>query len=153
LVIVDDFAGTGKTITDGLESFLEPISAQLQIAGTPVVVVLLFATSEAQERIAKLASRFSSLRIEVYLGVELGREARAFRHDHSGIWKDEDERDRAKALCIRLGTGLYKDALGFGSQSLLIAFSEGCPNNSLPILFASRAGAQPWHALLPRPAS
>lgn len=153
LVIVDDFAGTGKTITDGLESFLEPISAQLQIAGTPVVVVLLFATTEAQERIAKLASRFSSLRIEVYLGVELGPEARAFRHDDPGIWKDEDERDRAKALCIRLGAGLYKDALGFGSQSLLIAFPEGCPNNSLPILFASRAGAHPWHALLPRPAS
>lgn len=153
LVIVDDFAGTGRTIADGLESFLEPISAQLKITGIPVVVVLLFATTEAQERIAKLASRFSSLRIEVYLGVELGPEARAFRNDHPGIWKDEDERDRAKALCVRLGTGLYKDALGFGSQSLLIAFPEGCPNNCLPILFASRAGMQPWHALLPRPAS
>lgn len=153
LVIVDDFAGTGKTIADGLESFLEPISAQLQITGTPVVVVLLFATAEAQERLAKLSAKLSSLRIEVYVGVELGPEARAFRPDHPGIWKDEDERDRAKALCVRLGTGLYKDSLGYGSQALLIAFPEGCPNNSLPILFASRAGAQPWQALLPRPAS
>jgi adenine/guanine phosphoribosyltransferase-like PRPP-binding protein len=153
LVIVDDFAGTGKTIADGLESFLEPISTQLQIVGMPVIVILLYATTEAQERIAKLASRFNSLRIEVYVGVELGPEARTFRNGHPGIWKDEDERDRAKALCIRLGTGLYKEALGFGSQSLLIAFPEGCPNNCLPILFASRSGTQPWNALLPRPVS
>lgn len=153
LVIVDDFAGTGKTISDGLEAFLNPISTQLQSLGIPVVVILLFATTEAHQRLAKLASRFTSLRIEVSLGVELGPEARAFRQDDPGIWKDEDERDRAKALCTRLGSGLYKEALGYGSQALLIAFPEGCPNNSLPILFASRAGTQPWQALLPRPAS
>lgn len=153
IVIVDDFAGTGRTIADGLEAFLEPISTQLQVSGVPVVVVLLFATNEAQERIAKLVSRFSSLRIVVWVGIELGAEASAFRNDHVGIWRDKDERDRAKALCIRLGTGLYKDALGFGSQSLLLAFPEGCPNNCLPILFASRAGTQPWQPLLPRPAS
>ncbi len=153
LVIVDDFAGTGRTIAEGLEAFLDPISTRLQAIDIPVVVVLLFATPDAQERLAKLASRFSTLRIEVYLGVELGLEARAFRNDHPGIWENENERDRAKALCVRLGAGLYKDALGFGSQSLLIAFPEGCPNNCLPILFASKAGAQPWHALLPRPAS
>lgn len=153
LVIVDDFAGTGRTIAAGLEAFLEPISVQLQSNNMPVVVVLLFATTEAQERISKLASRFSSLRIEVYLGVELGPEAHAFRQDHPGIWKDGDERDRAKALCLNLGKGLYKEPLGFGSQSLLIAFPDGCPNNCLPILFASRAGTQPWQALLPRPAS
>jgi hypothetical protein len=153
LVIVDDFAGTGRTIADGLEAFVEPISAQLQITGTPVIVVLLFATTEAQERIAKLISRFSSLRIEVHLGEELGLEVSAFRSDNPGIWKDEDERNRAKALCTRLGAGLYKDALGYGSQSLLIAFPEGCPNNCLPILFASRAGTKPWRPLLPRPVS
>ena len=44
----------------------------------------------------------------------------AFPDDGIGFWKNEQTRDRAKALCLRLGTGLYKDALGFGSQSLLI---------------------------------
>jgi hypothetical protein len=62
-------------------------------------------------------------------------------------------RDRAKALCIRLGTGLYKEPLGFGSQALLIAFPDTCPNNNLPIIFASKSGQRPWDALLPRPAS
>lgn len=85
LVVVDDFAGTGQTISEGLEALIEPLSVQLQITGTPVVVILLFATPEAHERIAKLASRFSTLRIEVFLGVELGPEASAFRHGGPGI--------------------------------------------------------------------
>jgi len=34
---------------------------------------------------------------------------RAFRPEEAGFWKSPEERDKAKALCIRLGTGLYKD--------------------------------------------
>src|SRR6266542_2575492 len=70
-----------------------------------------------------------------------------------GFWCNESERDRARALCTRLGTGLYKHALGFGGQGLLLVFPDTCPNNSLPILFAGRAGANAWNPLFPRPSS
>ena len=153
LILVDDFAATGKTIADGLERLLEPLAPALEASSVPVVVLLLYATTEAQERLARVAGRYPALRIVTHVGIELGLEACAFRTDEAGLWKDIGERDRAKALCIRLGSGLYKDPLGFGSQALLIAFPEGCPNNSLPILFASRTGAKAWSALLPRPTS
>lgn len=153
LVIVDDFAATGRTISEGLEKFLEPLAPILKSSGMPIIVIILFATSEAQERLSKVRSRFPELKIIVNVGVELGNEASAFTADESGFWKDLTERDRAKAMCIRLGSGLYKDPLGFGSKALLIAFPEGCPNNSLPILFASRTGSARWSALLPRASS
>ncbi len=153
LVIVDDFAATGQTISEALEKFLEPLAPQLEVLGLPIVVILLYATPEGQAKLAKVCGRFQRLNINLHIGVELGPEVSAFQPNDVGFWQDLTERDMAKALCTRLGTGLFKDALGFGNKALLIAFPEGCPNNSLPILFASRGGATPWTPLLPRPSS
>ena len=153
IVIVDDLAGTGTTITDAVEKFLHPITEHLERRGIPVVLVLLFATEDAELKLRKRLSKYDNLRIRIFVGRQLGDESKAFPPNSCGIWKDENERNKAKSLCQRLGAGLYKDSLGFGSQALLISFPEGCPNNNLPIIFASRAGNSPWAALLPRPAS
>ncbi len=153
LVIVDDLAGTGRTVAGGIDALIAPIADRLESTNTPVVLVLLFATEEAETKIRQAFSKYPKLTWRVHVCESLGDESRAFVSGDIGFWKDEDERDRAKALCIRLGAGLYSDPLGFGSQSLLLAFPDGCPNNNLPIIFAARAGAQPWTALLPRPAS
>lgn len=153
ILIIDDLAATGKTISVGIKEFIEPISDKLQETNTPIVIILLFASAEAFTRIEKAVSQFQNIKIKIYVCEELREEAYAFSHASLNFWKNETEKDKAKALCLRLGTHLYKPPLGFGSQALLIAFPEGCPNNSLPILFASSAGPQPWTALLPRPSS
>ncbi|MCY1310058.1 hypothetical protein D9M70_602150 [compost metagenome] len=56
---------------------------------------------------------------------------------------------KAKALCLRLGTKLYKQPLGFKNQGLLLVLPETCPNNSLPILCKAKVGV--WTPLFPRP--
>ncbi|UUZ74597.1 hypothetical protein LP414_19605 [Polaromonas sp. P1(28)-13] len=153
LVIVDDLAGTGRTVAEGIDAFLRPIAETLATTGVPVVLILLFSTEEAEAKIRQAFTRYPGVTWRVHVCELLGNENRAFLNGETGFWEDSNERDRAKALCVRLGTGLYADALGYGSQSLLLAFPDGCPNNNLAIIFASRAGAHPWTALLPRPAS
>lgn len=153
LVIVDDLAGTGTTVAEGLDALLQPIAEALKDTGVPVVLILLFSTEKAETKIRQVLLKYPAVTSRVHVCELLGDENRAFVNGNIGFWKDSDERDRAKALCVRLGTGLYADPLGFGSQSLLLAFPDGCPNNNLPIIFASRAGGQPWTALLQRPAS
>lgn len=153
LVVVDDLAGTGRSVSEAVGQLLDDIGPILAAKAIPLVVVLLYATEAAQLRILSRLKASPTVRTQVHIGHLLADAERAFPGDGLGFWPDEQLRDRAKSLCVRLGAGLYKDALGFGSQSLLVAFPETCPNNNLPIIFASKAGASGWNALLPRPAS
>jgi len=153
VVIVDDLAGTGRTITDSLKNLLDEISPTLAAREIPLFLIILFATEEAETKINTALDRYSTITSQLHICETLNEQNRAFQVDNVGFWHDVNTRERAKALCIRLGNNLYKDSLGFGSQGLLIAFPDTCPNNCLPIVFASRSGADPWTALLNRPAS
>lgn len=153
LVVVDDMAGTGRTIAEALEKRLKEIEPALTAHEIPLFVIILFSTEEAESKIKSTFSKFAQLNSTLYICEMLTDGNRAFRADDVGFWGNEPQRDRAKALCVKLGTGLYKEPLGFGAQSLMIAFPDTCPNNCLPIIFASRSGATPWTALLPRPSS
>jgi len=153
VVVVDDLAGTGRSIADSLSSLMQELGPAMLAKGIPLVVVLLYSTEEAQSKIELALRGLKGVPTQLHVCNILSEADRAFPTDGIGFWKDEQMRDRAKALCVRLGTGLYKEPLGFGSQSLLIAFPDTCPNNNLPIIFASRSGNNAWDALLPRPAS
>ncbi len=154
LVVVDDLSGTGKTIASALEPLLEgEVGCYLSTHQIPFFIVILFSTEEAEANIQLALNNFSKFKSFLHSCEILTDENRAFRDDEIGFWKDAQMRDRAKALCNRLGNGLYKEPLGFGSQSLLISFPDTCPNNCLPVIFASRTGASQWTALLPRPTS
>lgn len=155
VVVIDDLAGTGRSIAEALEQFEKEAGASLLKRGIPTFLIVLFATEDAEQSIQAVARRFteSGLRINIHVCQSLGVNDRAFPVENPGFWPDEQTRDRAKALCVRLGTGLYKEPLGFGSKALLIAFPDTCPNNNLPIIFGSRSGPQKWSALLQRPPS
>lgn len=153
IVVVDDLAGTGRSVAEAMVPFMVELGPVMANKNIPLIVILLYATEEANVRIETAARAIPGLRAQIHVSYLLTEADRAFPAEGIGFWTDEQTRDRAKALCIRLGTGLYKDALGFGSQSLLIAFPDTCPNNNLPVIFASRTGASSWNALLPRPSS
>jgi hypothetical protein len=153
VVIVDDLAGTGRTIADGLAPLVTELGPHLVRRGIPLFVILLYATEDAETRVESSLRAVADLKAQLHIGTILTDDDKAFPSSGIGFWPDEQTRDRAKALCTRLAAGLYKDALGFGSQALLIAFPDTCPNNNLPIIFASRTGSTSWSALLPRPAS
>lgn len=153
VIVIDDIAGTGRTIDESLSTLIEEIGAPLSINKTPLFLIVLFGTEEAERIIQTSLDRFTDVRARLHICEILTDDDRAFRASGSGFWGDQQLHDRAKVLCMRLAAGLYKEPLGVGSQSLLIAFPETCPNNNLPIIFASRSGEKPWRALLPRPNS
>lgn len=153
VVLVDDVAGTGKTLSELLKEFLEESASNFVSNSITLAIVLIFASEEAQERISNVLKKYPDVKSHIYVNEIIGDNHRAFTEKDRGVWQSEDLRDKAKALCINLGTGLYKDPLGFGSQALMIAFPETCPNNSLPIIFSSKSGGKNWNALLPRPSS
>jgi hypothetical protein len=154
LVVVDDFAGTGRTVGESVDYFLSNELAEgLRSRAIPMFIVLLFATKEAEEKIESVLNKHAGIAAQIYVCNNLTDEFRAFPEGHLGFWMSENERDRAKALCVRIGSVLFKEALGVGGQAILIAFPETCPNNNLPIIFASGSGKMNWNPLLPRPAS
>ena len=153
VIVVDDLAGTGSTIATSIKEVLGDIGENLASLEIPLFVIVLFATEDAEVKIKSALARHPRIKAHLHVCNMLTNADRAFSDDNVGFWNDENDRDRAKALCVRLGTGLYKEALGFGSQSLLIAFPDTCPNNCLPVIFASRTGVRAWNALLARPTS
>jgi hypothetical protein len=49
-----------------------------------------------------------------------------------------------------LGAALYpKHPLGYGDNALLVAYQFQCPNNTLPIIWASGSADYPWKPLFP----
>jgi hypothetical protein len=153
LVVVDDIAGTGRTIEESLSVFLNEIQEPVSAKKIPIFLIILFATKEAYTTIEECLKRYSSIDTKPYVCETLTDENRAFHQQGHGFWVDQQQHDRAKSLCTRLANGLYKESLGVGTQSLLIAFPDTCPNNNLPIIFASRSGDRPWRPLLARPNS
>jgi len=150
LVIIDDIAATGASLRDNIANFVADHSGEL--VDIKVRGVCLVATEEAQRRILRGISKIEQIDVDFRACEILPPSSFAFPDDGSG-WDDDDERERALAMCNQLGGKIYKQSpLGFGGQGLLVVFPTTTPNNSLPILHShSRIGAgTTWSPLFPR---
>jgi DisA checkpoint controller-like protein len=66
--------------------------------------------------------------------------------NHSKLFENQEERDRAKAVMKRYGERLYPNhPLGYSESQGLVGFFYSTPNNSLPIFWSSESG---WSPLL-----
>src|SRR5690606_19070462 len=111
LVVVDDLAGTGRSISVSLAGLLSEVGNLLPSRRIPLFVIVLFATEDAESKIRLELQRFPEIDTHLEIREILGKEVRAFQDDGPGFWANQELHDRAKALCTRLGTGLYKDPL------------------------------------------
>lgn len=148
IIVVDDVSGTGKTLCSGVSKFIEENRSFL--SNIPVLVIVLVSTTESETKLHSLIEA-SNLNIKSYSCETLTHTAYAFPESGLGLWASEDEKAKAKGLCLRIGSKLYKDALGYKGQGLLLVLPSTCPNNSLPILSSSKKGAFTWNALFERP--
>ncbi|MCW2474538.1 MULTISPECIES: hypothetical protein [unclassified Symbiopectobacterium] len=131
---------------------LNSIGTNLQQQKIPLLVIAIVGTEEGEAKVNEILKRHLEIN-KIYVAEMLENTSTAFHKDGYGFWNDMDEMHRAKSLCLILGTKIYKKPLGFNDQGLLLVLPETCPNNSLPILFQSKAGKEPWKPLFERPTS
>ena len=145
LILIDDFAGTGRSIERGLERQRELLE-HARREGIGVVICCLVGFAGARSRLEQFIDRRKWDAV-VYFCEELGSEDCAFS-DGSPIFSSEAERIEAKQLAEATGVKLEKrQPLGYGGLAALVVFGESCPNNTLPILWAQ---TDDWKPLFPR---
>lgn len=153
ILVIDDVVGTGKTMADGAMSLSEQCGVLLTNLSIPILAIVMISTEEGEKKILSTIKTTQFCPMELYVCEHVNPNSYAFPVKELGFWESQDERDRAKALCMRLGTGLYKTPLGYSSQGLLLVMPDTCPNNSLPILYKTNQGTTNWRPLFPRPTS
>lgn len=151
VVIMDDIAATGASLSANIETFFSDFKDLLQ--STTVRVITVVATEPAQGRILRKIDKIDHDDIDFRSCEILPKEASAFPGNAS-TWESEDDEERAKALCTNIGSKIYnkKSPLGYGNLGLLIVFPTTVPNNSLPILhsYAKTSSGISWMPLFPR---
>ena len=150
IVLVDDFSGTGATVSKGLAKWKEAqkdtaLVERLFDEGR-ILLVLLHAFSSAVDHIREAEPRLHVITINA-----CGNELLAFDPE-AGIFESPEEAEFAKEIVLQFGRELVNSSpLGFGDQGALLAFHDTIPNNSLPIFWSNGiANDKPWKPLFPR---
>ena len=148
IVVVDDFAGTGRTLTDGLEKLWALDKGRYASAAREgrITCCLETAFPEAVERIK---ARFADVHFLVM--TDFGDEVRGLAPT-SGIFSSVAEREFATDVMTQIGNDLMRgNPLGFGNMGALVAFPNTVPNNTLPVFWATgTVNGREWRPLLPR---
>ena len=149
VVLVDDIAGTGRSLSGLLQSLVEK---HPKLRATKLLIAVLVATPEAEKTMVRAIDKLSDVSIEFRVGELLTEVDRAFSADYSS-WGTKKRKEDAEALCRNIGARIYKkQPFGYGGQGLLIVFPTTVPNNTLPILHSpSKDSKFPWKPLFPRP--
>lgn len=150
IVVVDDFAGTGTTLANGLQRFREQLDAKMwrrYLDEGRISVFVMFAFPEAIENV-----RASCKGLNVVAATTLGDELRGLSEE-AAIFENEGELKFARDVLLQIGRELYPSApLGFGDLGSLVAFHNTIPNNTLPIFWSNgQVGERPWKPIFPRP--
>lgn len=151
ILIIDDVIGSGKTFSEGVSEFGGKCGALFTNLSIPVLGIVLISTENGEKVVTSAIKSTKFLTMTLHACEYLSPMNYAFPSNDIGFWDSIEERDRAKALCNRLGTGLYKQPLGYNNQGLLLVLPNTCPNNSLPILYKTKPDSPTWRAIFQRP--
>jgi len=151
LVLVDDFSGTGSTISKGIRNWkaeLRDSAAALEklLSQGRVMLAVLYAFGGALDELHKLDSR-----IRIFCANTLGPEVLAFDPD-ANIFESSDEIRFAHEVMMQIGRELTpQNPLGYGDQAGLVVFHNTVPNNTLPIFWSNgRVNELSWKPLFSR---
>ena len=131
VVLIDDFAATGQQACGAWEG----VFAELLSAGQKVILMLMVATEGALERIGDGTQMNPVCNTVLRPADDIF--SSACRHFNTR------EKDKILKYCNQADSGNPK---GFGQAGLLVVFSHGCPNNTIPILHAQSSR---WRGLFP----
>lgn len=149
LVFIDDIIGTGNSALEfltAMDPMIYPHVVDKQIS------VFFVALAGFVEGIKKIQDGLEKLSTEIKFHVcDTFDETSKCFSPKSKVFDDPSEREFAKTIAYRIGKILEKKwPLGYGDLEAAIAFENGCPNNSLPILWAEGKAGMKWSPLLKR---
>jgi hypothetical protein len=149
LVILDDIAATGSSLSRNILKFAKDNELAIRKLRVPTMALVVAVTPDGDAAVRRQVSSVPWLDFDLRYAESIDDASVAFPESAHG-WDSVDEMERARALCRDLGALIYpENPLGYGNQSLLVTFSTNCPNNSLPILHSpGRSGT--WRPLFPR---
>lgn len=146
LVFVDDFVGTGSQASGDLRGLAVDVREELARRELPVFLISLLGFDSGVDSVRRAAVSVG-LDINIHLCETLTAADRCFSEE-SSTFPDQAERQRAHQIVFELGNRLDKrQPLGHCDSQALVVFSEGCPNNTLPILWKEHSS---WVPLFPR---
>ncbi len=149
VVFVDDFIGTGRTAATTLRDVLRPLVDQVEERKIDVFVLSIAGFRNAATEVErKIGKDLFPVRVSIIVPLDEGDKCFSTQ---STVFTDPTKRARAKQVARDKGAQLVKsNPLGFGNCQGLVVFQMTCPNNSLPILWAS-GQTDDWRPLFPRP--
>ena len=150
VVVVDDFIGSGDSITNNLSTFLTENHEFIEQRSLTVALVVVAATSAGQVALEKYGNNIVDINFVSRVGVVVDQ-AICF-DEHGDYWGGPEFRQFAINVVRGYGEKISKRyPLGYGEQGLSLVFGDNCPNNSLPILHAKvRKNDFTWKPLFER---
>lgn len=153
LVLLDDFIGTGKTISTYFIECVENIKQNFQD-------IYCFGIAGMENGISRITPLFKEIKIP---SSNIFRPAFSSRNSLFGYRKYYDHREIAYKYGKKLtspsrgkkgnllknsnGEPKFLDALGYENSQALVSFAYGSPNNTLPIIWSNKDN---WVPLIPR---
>ena len=149
LLIVDDFAGTGETLSKGFRKLAEEIgfNAMRSLLKTKrVICCLLYSFPEALDGLKRQYPELEVVPANVF-----GDEASALS-PNARIFSNADEIAFARDVLLQIGRELQPQRpLGHGEMAALVCFHDTIPNNTLPIFWSDGTVSERlWKPLFPR---
>lgn len=147
LIFIDDFIGTGKSITENLNELL--INEDLvKLINDKEIIVFIIAISGFTESKELILKRFSAINnFEISICDPLSACDKVF-HEDSPHFDSPAERLKTRDLISKFGEKLEKGhPLGFYDSQAIIVFEQSCPNNTLPVLWKDK---KTWFPLFKR---
>lgn len=138
LIFIDDFIGTGKSITDNLnELFCD--DDLIEVINDRQIIIFIIAISgflNSKETILKKFSKINFL--EISICDPLNESDKVF-NEESPCFNSTAERLKSRDLVTKYGEILEKNhPLGFHDSQAIIVFDQSCPNNTLPIFWKEK---------------
>ena len=149
LILVDDFAGTGTTVSKGFGKWRSDLkddhALRKLLDQGRVGFAILHGFGESIDRLQEVE------KLQLFVLNAYGAEVRAFDPD-ANIFESTHEREFAREVMLQIGRELAPQMpLGFGDQAGLIAFHNSVPNNTLPVFWSNgRVNERNWIPLFSR---
>ncbi|MDQ3691540.1 MAG: hypothetical protein M3406_16215 [Chloroflexota bacterium] len=146
LVFVDDFVGSGDSVSEGLEASVLPHASTYSSLKGGLYVLAVAGFLSGKARVERAIEKLG-LRATLRVLDPLDDSSRCFSST-STAFPDEAERDQARRIASSYGRRLVKAApLGYSGGEALVVFEQTVPNNCPAILWA-KSGS--WMPLFPR---